>query len=93
MSTVLGCCLRCCPSTWWKSSRVAEEEEEEEEEEEKPAPSKRSLKRKKASGPTFQDASEFADILEAAADQDEGVHRKQAEWEGGKRKSKKRMKR
>ena len=71
----------------------ADDEEEEEEEKEEPAPSKRSLKRKKSSGPTFQDASEFADILEAAADQDEGVHRKQAEWEGGKRKSKKRMKR
>ena len=63
-----------------------DEEADEEEEEEEAPKSKRSKKKKKDSGPTFQDASAFAHILEAAADEDEGVHRKQAEWEGGKRK-------
>ena len=52
--------------------------------------SKRAKRRKGASGPLFQDASEFAHILEAAADEDEGVHPRLAAWEGGKRKKKRR---
>ena len=57
---------------------AAEEEEES---------SSRKKKRKKAGGPTFADASEFAHILEAAADPDEGVNPRLAEWErGGRRK-------
>ena len=38
----------------------------------------------------FADASEFAHILEAAADEDEGVNKRLAEWEGGVRKKHKR---
>ena len=41
--------------------------------------------RKRGGGPTFVDADEFAAMLEAAGDENEGLHPKLAEWEGGKR--------
>ncbi|KAL1525563.1 hypothetical protein AB1Y20_020417 [Prymnesium parvum] len=42
-------------------------------------------RRKRVKGPTYADASEFAHILEEAADEYEGVNPRLAEWEQGKR--------
>jgi ribosome biogenesis protein MAK21 len=67
-----------------------DEDEDEDEDEESMAPNKAEedgkRKKRKKGGPTFASAEEFAHILEAAADENEGVHPRLAEWEGGKRK-------
>ena len=47
---------------------------------------KRQKKKKRGGGPTFADAEAFAHILEAAGDDNDGLHPKLADWEEGKRK-------
>ena len=47
-------------------------------------------KKRDKGGPTFADAEAFAHILEAAADEDDGVHPQLAGWERGDRKKRKR---
>lgn len=49
-----------------------------------------SIKRKRKKGPTYADASAFAHILEDAADENEGVNPRLAEWEQGRRGKRKR---
>jgi ribosome biogenesis protein MAK21 len=63
--------------------------DDEEEEEEESARKQNKKKRKKAGGgATFADAEAFAHMLEAAGDDNEGLHPKLAAWEGGSRKKK-----
>ena len=65
-------------------------DQDDDEEEEADSAKKKGKRKKKEKGPMFADASEFAHILEAAADEDEGVNKRLAEWEGGVRKKHKR---
>ena len=50
-------------------------------------------KKRERGGARFAEASAFAQILEEAADENEGVHPRLAAWEGGKQKQGKRRKR
>ncbi len=66
------------------------EDDDEEEEEEAAAAAKPTGKKAKGRKSTFASAEDFSEMLEAAADENEGVHPRLAEWEDGRSRKRKR---